>query len=294
MQDKIVDVLQRGELIICDGAMGTMLQARGLSAGMIPEEWNETRPDVVRGIHRAYLEAGAQILTTNTFGANRIRLRNTPLVPRVKELAKLGVKRAREVAGQSAWVAGCVGPLGELLEPYGELPVAQAEEAFAEQIQALREAGVDLLLLETHHDLEEASCAIRMAQAHADLPIFCTFAFNAKGRTMMGVTPAQAASRAQELGIAGVGANCGEGPAAVALALEQMHAVTTLPLVAQANAGIPQLGEGARTRWDIGAEDLAQHAVRFVALGARIVGGCCGTGPAHIAAIAAALRRHSD
>jgi 5-methyltetrahydrofolate--homocysteine methyltransferase len=294
MKESIVQALQRGDLIICDGAMGTMLQANGLSAGMIPEEWNETRPDVVQSIHQAYLEAGAQILTTNTFGANRIRLRNTPLVPRIAELARLGVKLAREVAGQTAWVAGCVGPLGELLEPYGELPVSQAEEAFAKQIQALREAGVDLLLLETHHDLEEASCAMRMAQAHTNLPIFCTFAFNAKGRTMMGVTPAQAAARAQGLGIAGVGANCGEGPAAVALALEQMYAVTTLPLVAQANAGIPQLGEGARAQWDIGAEELAQHAARFVALGARIVGGCCGTGPAHIAAIAAVLRGHSD
>jgi 5-methyltetrahydrofolate--homocysteine methyltransferase len=290
MQKGIGDALKRGELLICDGAMGTMLQAQGIPAGMLSELWNEQRPDVILGIHRAYLDAGAQIITTNTFNGNRVRMGEAGLAGRSAELTRLGVALAREAVGNKAWIAGDVGPTGQLLEPYGSLTAAQAEEAYAEQAIALAEAGADLILIETMTDIEEACCAVRAAKAHTVLPVFCTFAFNAKGRTMMGLRPDVAAVRVQEVGGDAVGANCGEGPEAIIAALQGMQGATGLPLIAQSNAGVPRWEKDSQSVWDVGPEQMAEHARRFVSLGARIVGGCCGSGPAHIAAIAAALR----
>jgi len=289
MKENILQVLARGELIIGDGAMGTMLQSKGLPAGTMPELWNAEHPEVVQGILQGYLEAGAQILTTNTFGGNRLRMRDAGLEERTRELVRLGAELARQVAGGRAWVAGSVGPTGQLLEPFGTLSASEAEEAFAEQISALVEGGVDIILVETQHDAGEACAAIRAAKAVCQLPVFCTFAFNAKGRTMMGLTPEEAAQRAQEAGADVVGANCGDGPAAILAGLEKMKDVAQVPLMAQSNAGVPQLEEGT-TSWDVTPEEMAEHAKTFVSLGARIVGGCCGTTPAHIAAIAAALK----
>lgn len=290
MRKNILEVLSEGQPILCDGAMGTMLQAHHLPAGTMPELWNAERPEVLLAIHRAYLAAGAEILTTNTFGSNRLRLAEAGLAERCAELNRLGVELAREAAGEAAWVAGDVGPTGQLLEPFGPLTLAQAEEVFAEQVVALAEAGADLILIETQHTIEEACAAVRMARAHTALPVFCTFAFNAKGRTMMGLRPADAARQVEEAGGHAVGANCGEGPAAVLAALEGMRGATTLPLIAQANAGIPHAGEGQTTVWDVAPAEMAQHALTFLALGARIIGGCCGTTPEHIAAIRAALQ----
>jgi 5-methyltetrahydrofolate--homocysteine methyltransferase len=289
MKESIVDTLSK-RVLVADGAMGTMLQAYDLPAGTLPELWNVEHPEVILAIHRAYRQAGAEIITANTFGGNRLRLAEAGLAEQSVELTQRGVALAREVAGDGAWVAGDVGPTGQILEPYGNLTVGQAEDAYAEQVVALAQAGADLLLIETEQDIEEACCAVRMARAHTHLPVFCTFAFNAKGRTMMGLRPGDAAMRAQEAGAHGVGANCGEGPLAIIAALEGMRAVTQLPLVAQTNAGVPQMGTGARTIWDVTPEQMAEHVHRFAALGARIIGGCCGTTPAHIAAIAAALR----
>ena len=296
MQESILSALKK-QVIIGDGAMGTMLQACDLPLGTMPELWNAEHPEVILAIHRAYLQAGAQIITTNTFGGNRVRMAEVGLAQRSAELTRLGVMLAREAAGEaecstfrSAWVAGGVGPTGQIMEPYGELSVALAEEAYAEQVVALAEAGADLILIETEQDIEEACCAIRMAVVHTRLPVFCTFAFNAKGRTMMGLRPDEAARRAQEAGAGGVGANCGEGPAAIIAALEGMRAATDLPLVAQSNAGVPKVGTSAEAVWDVTPQQMGEYARAFAALGARIVGGCCGTGPAHIAAMAAALK----
>jgi 5-methyltetrahydrofolate--homocysteine methyltransferase len=288
-QESLRQALAGEELIVGDGAFGTLLQARGLPAGMLPEAWNETHPDAVIEIHRAYVEAGADYVTTNSFGGSRPRLKEGGLGDRTAEINRLSAELARQAVGDRAWVAGSVGPTGRLMEPFGDLSVAEAEEIFAEQVSGLLAGGADLLVIETHHDLEEAGAVLRMARERTDLPIFCTFAFNPKGRTMMGVRAGQAAQRMQELGADAVGANCGDGPAAIAAALEQMREATTLPLVAKANAGIPQLGADGEAVWDVGPEELAEHARQFVTLGARIIGGCCGTNPAYIAAIAAAL-----
>ena len=290
MREGILVALAAGELIIGDGGLGTMLQARGLPPGTMPELWNEERPDVLLSVHRAYLDAGAQIITSNSFGGNRLRMREAGLAGRGAELSRLSVSLVREAVGDNAWVAGSVGPTGQLVEPLGALSVEDAEDAYAEQVIALEEAGADLVLIETELDIEEACAAVRAAKAHTSLPVFCTFAFDAKGRTMMGVSAAEAARGAEEAGVDAVGANCGEGPQAILAVLEKMKGATDLPLIAQSNAGMPQIGEGSRTFWDVTPEQMADYARTFVALGARVVGGCCGTGPAHIAAIAAALR----
>lgn len=284
-----MSALQRGETIICDGGMGSMLQAQGLSAGTLPDLWNVERPEALRNVHRAYLEAGAQIATANTFGGTRMRAAG--LAGRVAELTLAGLALAREVVGERAWVAADISPTGHLLEPLGDLSVAGAEEIFAEQMDAVAQSDADLIMIETFTDLEEALCAVRMAKAHTTLPVFCSFAFNPKGRTMMGLRPAVAAESLQEAGADAVGANCGDGPAAILAALQGMQGATTLPLIAQANAGIPRAEGEGQTVWDVTPEQLAEHARAFQSLGARIIGGCCGTTPAHIAAIAQALRK---
>lgn len=289
MKTSILEPLTRGDLLICDGAMGTMLQRYDLTPGMMPELVNAERPDIILEIHRAYLAAGAQIVTCNTFGGNRIRMAEAGLAARGVELSQRGVRLAREAAGERAWVAASVGPTGQLMEPYGELSLALAEEVYAEQVVALAEAGADLIFAETQHDIEEATCIIRMAKQHTSLPVFCTFAYDQRGRTMMGLRPADAAARVQAAGGDAVGANCGAGPEAVSVALQGMRAATTLPLIAQANAGIPQVGEGAKATWDVTPEQMAAKVHDFIRLGAQVVGGCCGTGPEHIAAIVAAL-----
>ncbi len=287
--DSILNALAAGQVIVCDGAMGTQLQARGLTAGAMPELWNAEHPEVLTAIHNDYLQAGARIVTSNTFGGNRARLAGAGLADRLAELNRKGVELARAAAGKRAWVAGDVGPTGQLIEPYGELTVVDAEAIYREQVAVLAEAGADFILVETMNDIEEALCAVRMARAHTALPVFCTFAFNAKGRTMMGLRPGDAAQRAAEAGADAVGANCGEGPDAVLAALTGMREAVNLPLIAQSNAGIPQVGAEEATVWDTTPEQMADHARAFVEAGARVVGGCCGTGPAHIAAIAAAL-----
>ncbi len=281
--------LEEKKIIVGDGAFGTMLQAKGLPAGMMPELWNAENPDAVRAVHQAYLEAGSQIMTANTFGGNPYRLASAGLEGRLEELNRKAIEIAKEVAGDAAWVAASIGPTGELMQPFGTLSPEDAELAYGRQVEVVAAAGADLILLETHHDLEEAACAARAALQHTELPVLATFAFNARGRTMMGLRPEDAARRMQELGVVAVGANCGEGPQAVHAALEKMAEATTLPLIAQANAGVPQVN-AERTVWVVGADEMAAHVLDFVHLGARIVGGCCGTTPAHIAAIVHRLR----
>ena len=290
MTESILAVLARGQVVVGDGAFGTMLQAQGLGPGTIPEAWNADHPDRIQAVHRAYLEAGSQIITANTFGGNRPRLSDAGLEDRLIELNKLGVQLAREVAGSRAWVGASVGPTGKLMAPLGELSVEQIEKIYAEQIRVVAEAGVDIIMMETHHEIEEACAAVRMAKSLTDLPVFCTFAFDARGRTMMGLRPEDAARRALEAGADVVGANCGEGPQAVLAALQGMHAVTQQPLMAQANAGIPQADASGEAHWDVTPEQMATHVQEFISLGALVVGGCCGTTPAHITAIAAMLR----
>jgi homocysteine S-methyltransferase len=286
--------------ILCDGAMGTQLYARGASFESCFESLNLTRPDLVSDIHRAYLAAGADIIETNTFGANRFKLAEHNLTAQVAEINAAGVQLARqavESAGRTAFVAGSIGPLGVRLAPTGPLTPEEARAAFREQVTALCQAGADALILETFGDLAEIQQAIRAAQAVCDLPIIAQMTFTLDARTPLGHTPEAVALALSEMGVAVVGANCSVGPARVlpvieamraameAIASAELEAHRKLPfLSAQPNAGWPEAAAG-RIMYPATPEYFGDYARRFVVAGATIVGGCCGTTPDHIRAM---------
>jgi methionine synthase I (cobalamin-dependent) len=279
----------RHGLLICDGATGTMLSAGGHAAGESLDAYNVTRPDAVRAVHRAYREAGTTLITTNTFQASSISLARHGLAARAAEFNRAGAQLAREVAGEDLFVAGDIGPTGAILEPYGELPEAEARASFEEQAQALAAGGADMFILQTFTDLAEAKLAAAVAAA-AGLPVAVSLAFDANGRTVFGATSRQAAEGLAEVGATVVGANCGTiSPAEMVGILRQFREATDLPLIAQPNAGRPQRTESG-TVFPEGPETVAESAPGFRELGATIIGGCCGTTPAHIAAIAARLK----
>lgn len=281
--------LAAGEILVADGAMGTQLFAAGLTAGVPAEVWNQRHPARVMAVHRAYVQAGAQIILTNTFGGSRLKLAKAGQGDRVELLNRAAAALAREAAGAQAYVAGDIGPGGEMLEPLGALTYAQAVENFAEQARALVAGGVDLLWVETQSDLEEARAAIAGVKQVTDLPVFCSFSFGRRGKTMMGVSAQQALETLWPLGLAAIGANCGEGLEVVDQVLSQMQALDpTAPLIAKANAGLPKLAGGA-TVYSLGPQQFADQVGAFVRHGARVVGACCGSQPEFIAAIAQAV-----
>jgi len=289
MED-ILSRLKSGSVIVADGAMGTMLQAAGLPIGAAPEGWLLENPDHVRPVHRAYIEAGSNLILTCTFGGTRTRLERAGLAERVAEVNRRAVEIAREAASNKAYVAGDIGPLGEFLTPMGKITYEQAVEIFAEQAAALAGAGVDVLYTETMSDLNEVRAAVEGAQqVGSGIPIFATLSFDSHGRTNMGVRPEQAAETLLALGVSAFGANCGATLEMTEEAIAKMHeSAPQALLIAKPNAGLPRI-VGRETVYDGTPEDMAEYARRFVALGARIVGGCCGSTPAHIAAIAQAV-----
>jgi 5-methyltetrahydrofolate--homocysteine methyltransferase len=279
--------------ILADGAMGTMLFEAGLTSGDSPERWNVERPDVIRGVHRAYRAAGSRILLTNTFGGNRFRLALHGLETRVSELNEAAARLAAEVAhapGSTAVVAGDIGPSGGILAPLGELERADAVKGFAEQAAALHAGGVDVFWIETMSALEEVEAALEgIRHVALGMPVVITLSFDTHGHTMMGVSPEHAAKELTALGAAAVGGNCGLGPAELLPAMVAMHAtVPDAVLVAKPNAGLPVL-EGDRAVYRGSPEEMADYARRLTAAGVRIIGGCCGSAPAHLRAMAEAL-----
>ncbi len=279
--------LRKGSPIVADGAMGTMLLAAGLPVGRPGESWVLEKPEAIAAIHRAYMEAGAELILTCTFGGTRPRLEKAGLADRVAEVNRRAVEVAREAAAGRAFVAGDIGPLGELLAPLGKRSYQEAVDLFAEQAAALAEAGVDVLYIETMSALDEARAAVEGARRAAPhLPVTLTFSFDHHGRTNMGVRPEQAAKAALEWGVVAFGANCGATLEMTAEALQKMRAVAPdAILIAKPNAGLPRMVAGTPV-YDTTPEQMAEWAVRFMALGARIIGGCCGSNPDHIRAIA--------
>ena len=278
--------------VLLDGAMGTLLQDRGLADGGAGELWNVERPEVVRGCHEEYARAGARVLTTNTFGGTRPRLQMHGLEDRVHELNRAGAALARAVADEhDALVAGDLGPTGELLEPLGTLTEEDAVQLFEEQLRGLVEGGIDLVLVETMSDLAEVGAAVAAARRVApELPVVATLSFDTNLRTMMGVRPADAVTALAAEGVDAVGANCGRGPeemAAIAAQLAEARPEGLL-LVAQSNAGLPQV-VGDHFEYDASPDVMAAHAEELRSLGVDLIGGCCGSTPAHLAAMREAL-----
>jgi homocysteine S-methyltransferase len=283
--------------VLCDGAMGTMLYARGVFIGRCYDELNLSQPELVRGIHESYLQAGAQIIETNTFGANRFRLARHSLEQKMRDINLAGVRLAREAAefhaakqAEHPFVAGAVGPLGVRLEPLGKTGLDEAREAFKEQIAVLHEAGVDLLLIETMPSLAEAEQALRAARAVApELPVIVMLTVDEEGNCLDGASPEHAAQTFARLGAEAIGVNCSTGPATVLTAIERMRAVVDLPLAAMPNAGVPREVEG-RNIYLCSPEYMASFARKFVRAGVQFVGGCCGTTPDHIRAMRSSFR----
>jgi 5-methyltetrahydrofolate--homocysteine methyltransferase len=290
--DKLNTLLQEGKPILLDGAMGTMLMDAGLEASDSPEEWNVLHPDAVRGIHREYIKAGSRIILTNTFGGTSVRMEAHGLQDRVIEFNKAAAENARaeaDAAPHSVLVAGSMGPTGQLLEPLGTLRVSEAEKSFADQAAGLAEGGVDLFWVETMSDLNEVKAAVAGIRSVSDLSIATTMSFDSHGHTMMGVSPEQAVKELGELNIQLLGANCGTGSDELINAIKEMRSANPdLPLIAKANAGIPQM-VGTEVVYDGSPEVMAAYAADVWKAGATLIGGCCGSSPDHVRAMAEAL-----
>ncbi len=292
-----LEKLFTGKPVLCDGAMGTMLYSCGVFINRCYDELNVTQPDMVRSVHEQYLLAGAEVIETNTFGANSFRLEHFGLRDRVRDFNLAGASLARqcvtaihEKQATDAYVAGAVGSLGVRLEPFGTLSPAAARAAFAEQIAALAEGGVDLLVLETMMSLDEAEQAIAAArEAAPNLPVIALMTMDEEANCLDGSTPEQAAHRLTEAGADAIGCNCSVGPATVLTAIERMRSETKLPLVAMPNAGMPRNVEG-RNIYLTSPDYLARFARKAISAGASWVGGCCGTTPAHIRAMRSEIR----
>ena len=310
--------LQAGETLVADGATGTNLQKVGLKAGLPPEAWVMEQPEKILALEKAFVEAGSDIILTCTFGGTRLRLKDSPYAGRVAEVNRRAVETARRATQSQpgTLVAGSMGPVGGLLKPYGPLTVDEVREAYAEQAQALTGAGVDLLVIETQFSLEEAKAALEAARQAGDLQVVVSFSYDrgtrtrmvaqsatnmvaqsatkvvAQSATMMGVKPSQVVQTFQPLGVAAIGANCGT-------TLENMEAIVKecsamaagLVIWAKPNAGMPALGDDGAATYNVTPEQMGEFANRYVQAGARIVGGCCGSTPAHVAAIARAVKK---
>ncbi len=288
MREAFLDRLEK-RVVVADGAMGTMLYSKGVSFNRCLDELNVSQPQLVKEVHLGYVKAGAEIIETNTFGANRARLAKYDLADRVREIALAGARVAREIAGDDLYVAGAVGPLGLQLEPLGPTSLREGRAIFCEQISALAEGGVDVIVLETMVDLNEARQALAAAREVCKLPVVAQMTIQEDGHTPTGASPEDFAQRLDEWGADVIGLNCSVGPAGVLDAIERMAKVTGRKLSAQPNAGLPRTVEG-RSVYLCAPDYMAKYARRFISLGVRLVGGCCGTTPEHIRAIKRAVR----
>ena len=283
-------LLDPERVVVFDGAMGTMLYAKGVFINQCYDELNLKAPDLVREVHAAYAKAGAEVLETNTFGANRLKLAQYGLESQVREINRSAAALARDVAGDDHLVAGAVGPLGVRIEPYGPTSVEDAFQAFHEQMAALKDGGVDCYLLETFGDLAEIAQAVRAARnVDASLPVIAQMTIGVDGRTSYGATPEDLARTLERLDVDVIGLNCSVGPQAILEAIEKMAGTTRKKLSAQPNAGMPR-DVGGRSMYMASPEYMASYARHLIHAGAKIIGGCCGTTPDHIRAIVSGVR----
>jgi methionine synthase I (cobalamin-dependent) len=292
MTNSFLSRLQAGEVLVADGATGTNLQQVGLPPGTSPEDWVFDQPDRILALQRSFVEAGSDLILTCTFGGTRLRLQESKYADRVAELNRRAVELAREAAADRALVGGSLGPTGQLLKPFGPLDYPTAVAAYAEQAQALSEGGVDVLVIETHFALDEAQAAVEGARQVTTLPLVVSFAYDRGLRTMMGVKPAQVAEKFKALDVAVIGANCGTTLENMEKIVQDYAATNSgLFIWAKPNAGLPIVDASTgRSVYNVTPEQMGEFATRAVALGARIVGGCCGSSPAHVKAMAQAVK----
>src|SRR5215211_7977637 len=295
--NKFLERLNAGEVLVADGATGSNLQKMGLKPGRPPEDFIIDHPDIILELASSFVEAGSDIILTCTFGGTRMRMKDSKYQDRTPEVNMRAAELACEAAStrDDVLVAGSMGPVGALIKPYGPLEAEEVRTTFAEQVKALAEGGVDLLLIETMFAFEETTAAFEGAKSVTDLPIVVSFSYDRGTRSMMGVKPKDVIKRYSEMGATLVGANCGT-------TLENMEAVVreyaaivpNFPLWVKPNAGVPRMDiETEQGVYDMGPEDMAAYALKYVELGARVVGGCCGNTPAHVAAIAKAIKKQS-
>jgi len=292
--DSFIDRIGKGEILIADGATGTNLQAMGLKPGTPPEELVMDQPEMLLSLAEMFVEAGSDIILTCTFGGTRLRMKESKYADKPTEVNTRAVEIARKTAGKRAgvMVAGSMGPTGLLMKPFGPLEPELARENYEEQARALADGGVDLLVIETMFALDEADAAYNAARAVTNLPIVVSFSYDRGVRTMMGVKPADMIRHYSEKGADVVGANCGSSLEHMEKVAQEYRTVELkMPLWIKPNAGLPHTEAGSNhSVYDVTPEMMAASAVRYVTLGARIVGGCCGTTPAHVAAISKAIK----
>jgi 5-methyltetrahydrofolate--homocysteine methyltransferase len=294
--NKFLERLNAGEILVSDGATGSNLQKMGLKAGQAPEDLIIDNPEILMELEGGFVKAGSDIILTCTFGGTRMRLKDSKYQDRAPELNIRAVELARKAAASAGrsdvLVAGSMGPVGGLIKPYGPLEAEEVKATFAEQAKALAEGGVDLLVIETMFAFEETNAAFEGAKSVTDLPIVVSFSYDRGTRSMMGVKPKDVMKRYTEMGANVIGANCGT-------TLDNMEAIITeyantmpnFPIWAKPNAGVPHMDiQTEKAIYDMGPEDMANFAKKYVALGAKIVGGCCGSTPEHVAAIAKAVK----
>ena len=286
-----LDRLHAGKPLVLDGATGTNLQARGLPVGSPSDLWVLDCPDEILRLQRDFLQAGSDIILTDTFGSSKLHLGHAGLAGRFEETNRAAVALAKQAAAEfGGLVGGSLGPLGEMLEPLGPLTAEAAEAEYGAQARLLAEAGVDLLVIETQFDLNEASAALRGVRGVTDLPIVVSFSYDRGTRSMMGVKPRQTAAAFNEAGLAALGVNCGRSLEDNLAVLKELRAATTLPIWFKPNAGLPQTDAEGRTVFSTTPEDMGSAAANWLEAGAGLVGGCCGTSPQHLAAIARAIK----
>jgi 5-methyltetrahydrofolate--homocysteine methyltransferase len=286
--------VRAGERLVFDGGYGTMLFEAGLLNGACPELWNDTHPDVVRGIHAGYFGAGSDFVETNTFGGTRLKLGAYAIPERTRELNEKGARLARAVCPPTGFVAGSVGPTSHIVEPYGDVTEPQLYESFREQAEALAEGGVDLFAVETMMYPEEALAAVRACKDATGFPVMATMFFmyeelHDRDRTMWGESPAEVAQKLLAAGADVVGMNCGRGPDRAIVIIREMRTVTDAPLVAYPNAGLP-VTTGDHVTYELGPAEMARDYPALLEAGCAIVGACCGSTPEHIRLIADVAR----
>jgi 5-methyltetrahydrofolate--homocysteine methyltransferase len=289
--NKLTENLQKKSILISDGATGTNLQQRGLLKGKAPESWVLEKPEEIIRLEKDFISAGADIILTCTFGASSIRLVQNGIDKKPSEIINTAVQLAKKaVNSKDVMIGGSIGPLGHMLKPFGELDVEVARDNYLEQVKALVNAGVDFLTIETQYDITEVKIAVEACQIGSSLPIVCSFSFDRGTRTMMGVKPTQAASELENSGISMIGINCGKSLEDNLKCLIELRQSTHLPIWFKPNAGLPKVDEAGNTTYSISPEEMGQQVNQWISEGAAVVGGCCGTSPAHLEAIAKSAR----